>query len=72
MIRVQFGYVSKLQNKPVCFISVETMEQLDQFGSKRNRGQAKAVVKLIEKVLAADELSCDDIGIVTPYAAQVC
>ncbi len=39
--------------------------------SKRNRKEADKVVKIIEKLLEAGQVSLEDIGVITPYKAQV-
>lgn len=39
--------------------------------SKRNSGEASSVVSVVRNFLAAGELSARQIGVVTPYAAQV-
>ena len=39
--------------------------------SKLNRGEAERIMELLHAVLSAGELSASDVGIITPYVAQV-
>ncbi len=39
--------------------------------SKRNRREAAKVVEIIQKLIEAGEVSVKDIGVITPYKAQV-
>ena len=39
--------------------------------SKRNSGEASAVIELVRGVLHAGDVTASQIGIVTPYSAQV-
>lgn len=55
---------------PLCFLEVEGDEQQDG-DSKSNRFEAEAIVRVLREVLAGGELGVTDVGVVTPYVAQV-
>jgi hypothetical protein len=55
---------------PVVFFDIKGAEQATQGGSKSNRVEAAAVVEALKKLLDGG-LSLGQIGIVSPYAAQV-
>jgi superfamily I DNA and/or RNA helicase len=40
--------------------------------SKLNKGEAARVLDVLEEVLNAGELKVENVGVVTPYVAQVC
>ena len=40
--------------------------------SKLNKGEAARVLDVLEEVLNAGELQVENVGVVTPYVAQVC
>lgn len=42
-----------------------------QGGSKSNAGEARAVAAVLRALLTVGGLAAPDIGVVTPYAAQV-
>jgi len=56
----------------VAFVPVDGLEELDSEGSsKANRDQAAATFAVVSDLLAAGDLTPEDIGVVTPYTAQV-
>lgn len=54
----------------IAFVHVEGPESSDG-QSKSNYNEVERVADILVEVLAASELSCADIGVVTPYSAQV-
>lgn len=55
---------------PLCFRQVASEESTDG-DSKMNVGEADVIAGLLRDVLAKGELGVTDVGIVTPYLAQV-
>eukprot|EP00927_Polykrikos_kofoidii_P023547 TRINITY_DN21660_c1_g2_i1.p1 TRINITY_DN21660_c1_g2~~TRINITY_DN21660_c1_g2_i1.p1 ORF type:complete len:927 (+),score=153.31 TRINITY_DN21660_c1_g2_i1:316-2781(+) len=59
-------------NHEVPIVFVETAEPEMQEGESRvNQAEAQRVVQLVAEVLRAGELGPNDIGVMTPYSAQV-
>eukprot|EP00928_Gymnodinium_smaydae_P028365 TRINITY_DN21647_c0_g1_i1.p1 TRINITY_DN21647_c0_g1~~TRINITY_DN21647_c0_g1_i1.p1 ORF type:complete len:1434 (-),score=328.59 TRINITY_DN21647_c0_g1_i1:95-4396(-) len=55
---------------PVAFVEVGSREELEG-ESKMNPGEVRRLTALLQQVLGAGELGHGDIGVVTPYMAQV-
>jgi len=55
---------------PVAFVEVGSPEEAEG-DSKSNTAEAQRVMRLVAQIVAAQELGFDDIGVVTPYVAQV-
>ena len=55
---------------PVAFLNVETREEQEAGGSKFNRGEAEYVIGSVKDLLSGG-LEPMEVGVVTPYAAQV-
>jgi len=55
---------------PICFVDTSSEEQTEG-DSKLNPGEADLVVKIIQDVFFQRELEVTEIGVVTPYVAQV-
>ena len=66
------GFQWPRQKVPVAFIEmgVKSREQIEG-ESKSNTHEAERVMAVLDAVLAAGELSCNDIGVITPYMGQV-
>ena len=59
-------------DRPIAFLPVEGGEVAGPDGaSKENRAEASWVAKIVEDLVTAGEIGQDQIGIITPYAAQV-
>ena len=56
--------------EPITFINVDYKE-FKSGTSRKNPGEAKVVVKVVKQLMATNEYKVSDIGIITPYAAQV-
>jgi hypothetical protein len=59
--------------KPGCgisFVNTDGFEKMDT-DSYYNEEEAKEVINILEQVLRAGEISVLDVGVVTPYSAQV-
>lgn len=72
--RIQFkhpdsdGFYDSLLNKRVVFMNSE----IDPTNTdKTNRFEANAVLKIIESIQSTSEISSSDIGIITPFRAQI-
>ena len=66
------GFAWPRQKVPVAFIEMGRKARESVEGeSKFNEHEAEKVLQLLEAVLAAGELGCADVGIVTPYMGQV-
>jgi superfamily I DNA and/or RNA helicase len=66
------GFLWPDWDRPVAFVPVEGHEELDTEGSsKANRDQAATTFAVVADLLAAGDLHAEDIGVVTPYTAQV-
>ena len=66
------GFIWPDWDAPVAFIPIEGVEQLDSEGtSKSNLDEAGRVATLVQELLAPGDLTCRDIGIITPYNGQV-
>ena len=66
------GFLWPDWDRPVAFVPVVGLEELDSEGSsKANRDQAAATFAVVSDLLAAGDLTPEDIGVVTPYTAQV-
>jgi superfamily I DNA and/or RNA helicase len=59
--------------KPLCFLDcVDGEEETTTEGySWRNREEAKSVMNIVERLISDPDIS-GDIGVIAPYAAQVC
>ena len=59
--------------KPLCFVdSVDGEEETTSEGySWRNRHEANLVLNIVERLTSDPDIS-GDIGVIAPYAAQVC
>ena len=58
--------------RPIAFLPIEGGEMAGPDGaSKENRTEASWVAKIVEDIINAGEVGMDEIGIITPYAAQV-
>ena len=58
--------------RPIAFLPIEGGEVAGPDGaSKENRAEASWVAKLVEDLVNAGEIGQDQIGVITPYAAQV-
>ncbi|CAE7819709.1 Upf1 [Symbiodinium sp. CCMP2592] len=55
---------------PIAFVNVDAQEELEG-DSKANTVEAQMVASLVGKVLGYGELSVSQVGVVTPYVAQV-
>jgi hypothetical protein len=55
---------------PIAFIEVDAHEQIEH-DSKLNRLEAERLMALLEMVLVAGDVSTAEVGVVTPYTAQV-
>eukprot|EP00930_Biecheleria_cincta_P078115 TRINITY_DN6550_c0_g1_i1.p1 TRINITY_DN6550_c0_g1~~TRINITY_DN6550_c0_g1_i1.p1 ORF type:complete len:1621 (-),score=390.88 TRINITY_DN6550_c0_g1_i1:199-4500(-) len=58
------------KNCPIAFIEVESQEEMEG-DSKANSVEAQMVAHLVGKVFQYGELSIGEVGVVTPYMAQV-
>lgn len=59
-------------DRPIAFLPVEGGEMAGPDGaSKENRVEASWVAKIVEDIVNAGEVPKEDIGVITPYAAQV-
>ena len=66
------GFLWPDWDRPVAFVPVDGEEELDAEGaSKANRDQAAATFSIVRDLLAAGDLEGHDVGVVTPYTAQV-
>ena len=58
--------------RPIAFLPVEGGEVAGPDGaSKENKAEASWVAKIVEDLVNAGEIGQDQIGVITPYAAQV-
>ncbi|CAE8612639.1 unnamed protein product [Polarella glacialis] len=55
---------------PIAFINVDAQEEMEG-DSKANSVEAQLVASLVGKVFQYGELGVNDVGVVTPYTAQV-
>jgi len=55
---------------PVCFLDMHGREQRDG-DSRTNMAESQCVLEVVQSVLSAKELGILDIGVVSPYQAQV-
>ena len=65
-----------MSDAPLAFIETGgplrgAQEESDGSDSKRNPAEAERVLKVLDGVLSAGEVSTSQIGVVTPYKAQV-
>jgi len=58
------------RSMPVAFAQVDGLEEPDG-SSYRNHSEAIAVLNVLRDVLTAGELRAEDIGVISPYSAQV-
>jgi len=58
------------RSTPVCFVPINGAEARDG-SSFTNIQEATAIESLLAKALAAEDLKVEDVGIISPYAAQV-
>lgn len=66
------GFIWPDWDAPVAFVPVDGAEELAVDGKSRlNRDEAGWVVKIVESLLNPQDLSPDDIGVVSPYNGQV-
>lgn len=64
------GFIWPSDKAPVCFLEVPERESRSG-DSKENHAEAKKVQETVSALLSAGELTCHDIGVVTPYMGQV-
>ena len=70
------GFVWPVSDAPLAFIETGgpprgAQEESDGSDSKRNPAEAERVLTVLDGVLSAGEVSTSQIGVVTPYKAQV-
>ena len=66
------GFLWPDWDRPVAFVPVDGEEELDaERASKANRDQAAATFGIVNDLLSAGDLEGSDVGVVTPYTAQV-
>jgi len=66
------GFLWPDWNKPVAFVPVHGSEIQDQTSSsKSNMDEAAMVVQIVNDLLAAGDLSPEDVGVISPYSGQV-
>ena len=66
------GFLWPDWDRPVAFVPVDGEEELDaERASKANRDQAAATFGIVKDLLLAGDLEGSDVGVVTPYTAQV-
>eukprot|EP01117_Protostelium_nocturnum_P019913 TRINITY_DN8750_c0_g1_i1.p1 TRINITY_DN8750_c0_g1~~TRINITY_DN8750_c0_g1_i1.p1 ORF type:complete len:392 (-),score=173.99 TRINITY_DN8750_c0_g1_i1:125-1300(-) len=59
---------------PIAFVRNEALEEKKSYGSgksKSNRKEATEVMKIVDRILEAGEISAKEIGVLTPYSGQV-
>jgi regulator of nonsense transcripts 1 len=66
------GFLWPDWDKPVAFVPIEGVEIEDEEGkSKSNMDEAAKVVSIVDDLLAAGDISAQDIGVISPYNGQV-
>jgi hypothetical protein len=66
------GFCWPRLNVPVAFVQMDKSAEEEYDGdSKLNRSEAAKVMELVDSILGAGELTPSEIGVVTPYVAQV-
>ncbi len=65
------GFRWPSESTALALVPSSAAEEGSGSSSKRNPGEADAVVAIVAAVLGAGELSPSQLGVVTPYAAQV-
>ena len=66
------GFLWPDWNKPVAFVPVHGSEIQDPTSSsKSNMDEAAMVVQIVNDLLAAGDLSPEDVGVISPYSGQV-
>ena len=66
------GFLWPNWNKPVAFVPVHGSEIQDPTSSsKSNMDEAAMVVQIVNDLLAAGDLSPEDVGVISPYSGQV-
>ena len=66
------GFLWPDWDHPVAFVPVEGSEIVDEeSASKSNLDEAAMVLSIVNNLLAAGDLSAQDIGVITPYNGQV-
>ena len=66
------GFLWPDWDKPVSFVPVHGSEIEEEAGSSRsNMDEAAIVVKIVNDLISAGDLSPEDIGVISPYAGQV-
>ncbi|MDP6869837.1 MAG: AAA domain-containing protein [Candidatus Poseidoniaceae archaeon] len=66
------GFLWPDWDKPVAFIPVHGAEIAEEAGSsKYNLDEVSMVIKVVTDLLLTNDISLDDIGVVTPYSGQV-
>ncbi len=59
-------------DRPVAFIPVHGRESVDgDSGSRSNMDEAALLVRLLQDIIETGELRPEDVGVITPYIAQV-
>jgi len=66
------GFLWPDWDKPVAFVPIEGFEVEDEEGkSKSNIDEAAKVVSIVDDLLAAGDITTQDIGVISPYNGQV-
>ena len=66
------GFIWPDWDSPVAFVPVTGHETQDEFGKSRsNIDEAALTMSVLDSLLAAGDLSPEDVGIISPYAAQI-
>jgi superfamily I DNA and/or RNA helicase len=66
------GFLWPDWDKPVAFVPIEGFEVEDEEGkSKSNIDEAAKVVSIVNDLLAAGDITTQDIGVISPYNGQV-
>lgn len=66
------GFLWPDWDKPVAFVPIEGVEVEDEEGkSKSNIDEAAKVVSIVNDLLAAGDITTQDIGVISPYNGQV-
>jgi hypothetical protein len=66
------GFLWPDWDKPVAFVPIEGFEVEDEEGkSKSNIDEAAKVVSIVDDLLAAGDITAQDIGVISPYNGQV-
>ena len=66
------GFIWPDWDAPVAFVPVTGHETQDEFGKSRsNIDEAALTMSVLDSLLAPGDLSPEDVGIISPYAAQI-